>query len=303
MLSYIFELLIFNKLLRHLVHAYIMRKLLTLLLISLTFNGVAQNSDSISVLSWNVFLRPAILADGQLNRVDSISEYLLASNADALILQEVFHKKSRKRLIKQLNSTYPFHTSMGKRSFFGVPSGVCIFSKDSILIEKEMSYSHAKGSDRMARKGVWMIKIDHSNRNFALFGTHLQAGGGDKRTEVRKNQLSELSTFVLANCHSSTSIIAGDFNITQQLNNYTHALSSLDASNFKISGELKNTANFTDHSLTNSSGSSKWIDFILLKKEHLVNFKSSHIEEPRCRLKKKNQRISDHNPIITVFQW
>lgn len=280
-----------------------MKKLITILLLSTTLSSLAQIDNAISVLSWNVFLRPAILTDGQLKRVDSIADYLLSADADVLVLQEVFHKRSRKRLIELLSAVYPHHTSRGKKSFFGVPSGVCIFSKDSILCEKEISYIHSKGNDRMARKGAWMVNLDHSGRNFTLFGTHLQAGGGEEGIEIRKKQISQLSEFVADNSNSATVIIAGDFNITKKVSNYTHALSSLDASNCEVNGDIKSTANFTDHSLTEPSGNSKWIDFILLKNELLVNFKSSHIEEPRCYLKKKNQRISDHNPIITVFQW
>ena len=64
---------------------------------------IAQRNAELSILSWNVFLRPAILNDGQLDRVDSIVKYLENSNADILVLQEVFHKKARRKLTKQLN--------------------------------------------------------------------------------------------------------------------------------------------------------------------------------------------------------
>lgn len=35
----------------------------------------------------------------------------------------------------------------------------------------------------------------------------------------------------------------------------------------------------------------------------VIRYRSSHIEEPRCFFEKKRTRISDHNPIITVFDW
>lgn len=281
----------------------LMRKLVIVTFALLSINSFSQQADSISVLSWNVFLRPSILSDGQMKRVDSIANYLLSSNADVLVLQELFHKRSRRRLIKRLKSTYPYHTSMGRRSFFGVPSGVCIFSRDSIQLEGEISYTGGTGSDKLARKGALMVRIHHLKKRFSIFGTHLQAGGGETGKIIRKEQISELGSFVDAYCDSSTSIIAGDFNITQKVSNYSHVLDCLNAENFNPAGKIQSTANFTDHTLTNSSGKSKWIDFIFLHKKNAVKFRSSRIEEPRCNFKKKNQRMSDHNPIITVFQW
>ena len=98
----------------------------TLLLInSFTF---AQTADSLKVVSWNVFLRPGILKDKQLKRVDSIAASLLNMDVDVIVLQEVFHKKSRKRLIAALSKSYPFYTKMGRKSFWGVPSGNCFFN-------------------------------------------------------------------------------------------------------------------------------------------------------------------------------
>ena len=86
---------------------------------------------SIEVLSWNVFLRPSVMIDGQMNRVDEIGSYLLSSGADILVLQEVFHKKARRKLKKQLKETYPYQTNKGPVSWLGIPSGVFFFSKNA----------------------------------------------------------------------------------------------------------------------------------------------------------------------------
>lgn len=84
-------------------------------------------SSSIEVLSWNVFLRPSVMNDGQMNRVDEIADYLKKSGADILVLQEVFHGKAIRKLKKQLNDLYPYQTQKGPVSWIGIPSGVFFF--------------------------------------------------------------------------------------------------------------------------------------------------------------------------------
>ena len=137
-----------------------------------TFNGFGQSVKSLNIVSWNVFLRPAILNDNQMGRVDNISEYLLSTEADVLVLQEVFHKKARKSLFKKLAPCYQFRSKVGKRSFFGVSSGVVILSKHKITEEHQVSFKKAKGSDKMAKKGAISAVIQFFNTKIQIIGTH-----------------------------------------------------------------------------------------------------------------------------------
>ena len=59
-------------------------------------------TDSLKILSWNVFLRPSIMKDSQMERVDSVAKFLIKSNADILVLQELFHRRARIRISKLL---------------------------------------------------------------------------------------------------------------------------------------------------------------------------------------------------------
>ena len=47
------------------------------------------------------------MSDGQMNRVDEIGSYLLNSGADILVLQEVFHKKARRKIKKTIKRDLP----------------------------------------------------------------------------------------------------------------------------------------------------------------------------------------------------
>ena len=53
---------------------------LIVVIFALAFQSKGQES-SIQVLSWNVFLRPSIMNDGQMDRVSEIGNYLKTSGA------------------------------------------------------------------------------------------------------------------------------------------------------------------------------------------------------------------------------
>lgn len=261
--------------------------------------------DSIQVLSWNVFLRPAILNDGQLDRVDSIAAYLNRSGADVLVLQEVFHRKARKQLTGALSENYPYITKPGPLSFWGISSGVMIASKDSIHLTKRISFQKSTGSDRMAKKGGIAATIERNNQNYTIIGTHLQAGKGKERESIRRSQmmkLKSLSASIKELCNSPV-IFAGDFNIPFNSENFELMIDSLNVSCTEPEGDIKATSNFTDSDLYPSSGRPKWIDFILTEKNARLKTKKVVIEEPRARYSKNKmkKRLSDHNPIISTI--
>lgn len=259
--------------------------------------------DSLSVISWNVFLRPGILNDGQNERVDSIANWLTNSEADVLVLEEVFHRKSRKKLIDELNSIYPHYTRRGKTGFWGVSSGLLIFSKDSIIEEKHRYFTKATGSDRMAKKGGIAVVIQRDSIRIKIIGTHLQAGDGDERLAIRSEQIEELSQLDKESDSVDLTLFCGDFNIHQQDKNYLFLLEKLRSINQPVSGSIKATSNFPDHDLFEAKGEPKWIDFILIKKNNRVKKHKSEILEPTARIRGWKRRISDHNPIRTVIGW
>ncbi len=275
--------------------------LLLLLLFSST-GSFAQSHDSLTVVSWNVFLRPAILKDRQKERVDSISNSILNFDADVVVLQEVFHKKSRKRLIEALSERYPYHTRMGKKTFWGVPSGNCIFSKDSIHSEQFVYYKRAMNADKMAKKGAISIEITHLGKPITILGTHLQAGGGIEGAQIRKTQIDQIAELSKRNDRSPI-IFAGDFNIRYQDTLYNYLNKKLLSTNIEPGNIDLGTSNLADHDLTDVSGTPKWIDFILLRPNKEISIRRSSITEPRCLFQQKRCRVSDHNPIFTVFEW
>lgn len=280
-----------------------MRVLTLIFLFILSANCMAQ--DSLKVLSWNVFLRPAILADEQIKRVDSIAEYLNHSNADVLVLQEVFHRRARKKLVEQIEETYPHITRIGPLSFWGISSGVMIASKDTITRTKRINFKRGTGADKLARKGGVAATIKHGNGHVNVIGTHLQAGKGKERESIRLSQMMKLKKLSKSvdTQQDIPLIYAGDFNIQFDSDNFKKLIDSLGVVIEKPSGDVTNTSNFPDDDLYPSSGDPQWIDFILIEDRPNVNIRRCSIEEPKARFVKgkKKERLSDHNPIITTI--
>lgn len=273
-------------------------RLFFMVLLFLPLNASTQ-TDTLKVLSWNVFLRPGIMSDGQMDRVSSIGTYLICSGADVIVLQEVFHKRARKRLLQELDNWYEYHTSLGPKSFFGVSSGVIIFSKHPIIEEKFVSYSKSKGADGLAKKGVVLVKIRSGKQDIHIAGTHLQAGASPAAKSVRKSQLTELANAVNLIADSSIVIFAGDFNIAPDEKLFAYLSNSLQVELPDLAPPLYATANFADQDLFPAEGEPVWIDYIFLKTTARAKQKSTWIE----RIFSKNwDRLSDHDMIYSVFE-
>ena len=256
-------------------------------------------SDTLKVMSWNLFLRPGILSDGQMDRVSSIGNYLICSGADVIVLQEVFHRRARKKLLQELDDCYQYHTSLGPTSFFGVSSGVIIFSKHPIIEEKFVSYSKSKGADGLAKKGAVLAKIRFGKQDVHIVGTHLQAGYSSAAKSVQKSQLAELGNAVNLIGDSSIVILAGDFNITPDEKLFAYLSNTLEVELPDLSPPFYATANFADQDLFPAEGDPVWIDYIFLKTTTRAKQKSTWIE----RIFAKNwNRFSDHDMIYSVFE-
>ena len=277
---------------------------LVLLLITSSISGTCQQS-SIQVLSWNVFLRPSIMNDGQMDRVYEIGSYLNNSGADVLVLQEVFHGRARRALRKELKSIYPYQTKKGPVTWLGIPSGVVFFSKMPIVKEKRISFSFSKGSDRLAKKGAVLVTFEKNGQQINILGTHLQAGSEISRKKIRTTQIDEIKNIVNEIDSSSVLIYAGDFNIHKESKMFDRLKNKLKSNNPKLNEQSKSfaTANFKDNSLYPTTGKPSWIDFIMIRRAMRVSQKALWVEEPRGKKRRKNKRLSDHNPVVSIVVY
>lgn len=271
-----------------------MRKLLILILF---FPGLSWcQSDTISLFNWNVFLRPRILKDKQLERVPLIAEFILLNNCDIIVLQEVFDRRARRVLIDSLDAIYPFYTSIGKKTIWGVSSGVLIASKTPLLNERSLSFKKGTGSDKMAKKGVVFVETVINNDTLTIAGTHLQAGQTKKRATIGKSQLAQFSS-AFKDLNFSTGILAGDFNTIHGTTDYKEMLLVLNVEHKMLDSQFQFTANFEENELYPSIGSPEWIDFIFLRGRST----SQYLDLVVVPHSNNGKYISDHEPLIGRF--
>lgn len=256
--------------------------------------------DTLNIATWNVFLRPAILSDNQMGRVDSIAAFLDTCGADILVLQEVFHRKARKKLIADLAENYPHYTKVGPKTFWGIPSGVVIFSKQQVYEEKRTSFKTATGSDKLAKKGAIATTFRFKKHKVHVIGTHMQAGGGEKGKTIRKKQLFRIKKLAQNLDTNATYVFAGDFNIQKDSDMFKAITDSLDCTTILPEGPVTASCSFPDQKLYGTGGTPKWIDFILIRdKKGIVRQDKLWIEEPKAKIGSSKERISDHNPVFT----
>ena len=268
-----------------------------------------------SVLAYNIYMRPELaFQNGQFSRAGLLPEYL--KGYDAIVLCEVFDWSARKRLFNGLAKEYPYRTKMvGQSRLMLIQNGgVVIFSRHPIEAEDQCIFSSFAGFDSLAEKGAIYARINKQGRKYHVFGTHLQAGGGEKKKRIRFQQIKEMAALVKKQKISASEavILAGDFNITYGTSSYRKLLQVLQLKNpIQRKGHLYTADNWTND-FRNKARRRSWIDYVFYSAVHLQP-KSSLVRGQILRTRKRWQRffwetpsqwdLSDHYPILGQFDF
>ena len=173
--------------------------------------------DELSVLAWNVWLRPTTLfANAQRERVRRMAD--LVAGHDVLVLSEAFDDDEREVLLEALRPRFPYASRVvGKDKFLAQDGGVIVVSRWPITAQAQEVYRDYSGSDAHADKGVIWVRIEKQGRRWNLLGTHLQAGAEAQaaKVEVRARQLRQLAAFLQARGIPADEpvLLAGDLNV------------------------------------------------------------------------------------------
>ncbi len=273
------------------------------LIISFLFIAAQLSAqDTIKIATWNVFLRPAILADGQMDRVDHISSAILIMDADIICLQELFHVKSRAKLIDDLKFTYPHYVSPG-RSGLKQCSGLMLFSKYPVLFDTICYFKHKSGIDAIARKGIQLAKIKLEHEEIVVVNTHLQAGNKFKKQQVRNQQYQKFAE-CCDDFRERNYWMAGDFNTCDDSTEFELLKNAVRGKEGHLSdSKEKHTSNFRDNDLCpTDSGEAKRIDFIFSKNGSDWDRITQMIYRPIADWRPKGGSfLSDHAWVESVF--
>ena len=279
-----------------------MRNVTTLfiLLFGIVCYSAAQE---IKVVTWNIFLRPALLLDKQMERVDSIATHLLSNDYDVIALQEVFHRKARKQLISQLDSCFPYYLEPERSGVFKINSGLMTFSKHPIIKDKHTFYSNLIAADKLSSKGLQMAHVMVGGDTLLIANTHLQAGTEDRFQEARVDEYLHIREMLRGKVIAV--VLLGDLNTDK--NNMTRhevMLCKLKFIDGKILNRELGSANLANQELFFAEeGGEQVLDYILSSTSPASNIsiKNRNIKCFRSKWNGNLSNLSDHNAVEAII--
>jgi endonuclease/exonuclease/phosphatase family metal-dependent hydrolase len=282
--------------------------------------AAAARADRFEVLSYNAWLRPAIVFPGELSRARARLLPRELVGYDAVVLEEVFDEQARATVLRGLAvQGYRYTTRrLGPAQLFVKDGGVIIASRWPIVAEAQRLFpvcantnlclaGHCLVGDCNAHKGVVYAAIEKEGRRYHLFGTHAQAGEDHAAREVREGQLRVIRTFIDSRHIASGEpvIIAGDLNIDEigSRDEYRRMLKVLGASAPQQRGGLP----FSDDPVGNlwtradkPDAPGKVIDHILIADDHLRPTRSRFEVRP---VRIGGQDLSDHHAVYARLDY
>jgi len=220
---------------------------------------LCHSQDSLKILSWNIQMLPrGINHNGKAKRAKIIAEQLKYSPYDVVVFQELFYRRSRRIIAKELQSEFPAQTNVLNKKSIALKTngGVMIFSRHPIKEVREIRFNDRSGPDRLSRKGAMLAEIEVKGKPIHVIGTHLQAFGMQETMYSQYQQLYD----ELLKAYSKNGIpqlICGDFNtiktlpknipdnlpknFEQRIAKYETMLQTLKASDGELDGEQQYT--------------------------------------------------------------
>lgn len=260
-----------------------------------------MSQHALHVISWNIYMLPANIGNTNLSRSEVIADQLIEKDADIVVLQEVFHHKSRHRIERKLLKKYPYQSVVANHHKISIKanSGVIIFSKYPILKYQEMKFQNKSGIDAFSRKGAILIDINYHNQIVQIIGTHLQNSEND---QIKFQQCQELRKFIDLNKRCDLQILCGDFNINKDdTSAYLKMIQILNNNDGELYGELKYSYDRVDNDFKTENGDKKeLIDYILISDSKISAFRQ--ILQMKTRWCENHLNLSDHYAIQAIFK-
>jgi len=241
-----------------------------------------------TLVQYNIMDRPFWVGqEGQRERVCRIPQALahdIASreHVDVIVFNESFSGGCVRGLrLTDLLASYGWRYFLPRVSAWWKPSngGIFIASKWPIVASRNLVYMACRASDCLAAKGVQYARVektvDGRSKLYHVFGTHMQAYGGEPAAAVRRQQARDMAEFVKQQAIPTTEpvLLAGDFNtrgpgspIFQEL------IDILRVSMPAIVGDRRGTMD-VDNTLF--SRGPWWVDYVLSSSVHQRPTKAS----------------------------
>ncbi|MCI5058947.1 MAG: sphingomyelin phosphodiesterase [Flavobacteriales bacterium] len=283
-----------------------MKKFLIVFLMLVCSFELAAQSDTVKLLSWNIFMRPReVMWNVQIPRSKKIVQCINEHDVDIVVFQELFDGRSKRIIKRGLKSKFPFFAGPGKRGFWKLNSGVMIFSKYPLSESFVETYEcGCMGADCLAKKGFVFTEVKVRDKKFQILGTHLQSLGGRARKE-RLCQFEQMNSAAERKLvQGIPQIFIGDMNTAKGNEEaFGEMLNTLTAEDGELSGDFQYTSKDSLIDLVDPNyGDTNIIDYILLKKN---KSKARMVYREVLRFRKPHRRgikdLSDHLAVYGIL--
>ncbi len=256
----------------------------------------------LKILSWNIGMLPI---PGNYrekeDRAQAIGKALLKCDYDIIVFEEAFTYRSRFILSHALHECYPYAYGPvnGLKFSTRFNSGIWIISKEPLVIEKEIEFTHTAGFDAFARKGAVLLEGQFQGTTFQLIATHLQDDNYPQA--IREFQFKDIyqKLIVPYSDVNTPQIICGDFNTDEKnTDHYTGMLIHLNAEDGEITGKTKITFDDELNDVFKSNHPDpRRIDYVLTRNSHLIKQISRRVAVLKSKWGKGQEYLSDHHGI------
>jgi len=240
------------------------------------------SAQSLTVLAWNVYLLPDLLAvpDEKRWRAEQIAVALNKTDADVLVLSELFGDELSLLVLSRLSERYPFRSGVvaaghsvwvGGRPTFE-SGGVVVLSRFPLENMSEIVFSQAADMDLFARKGALYAAVNKNGKRYHIVATHTQANAENRG--IRESQFRELAAFLkeLAPPEEDPVIIAGDLNVDfHDEEAFSNALAILRASPPSFAETARGPYSYdpeTNPLAAAASDTNELLDYVLISARH-----------------------------------
>ncbi len=166
----------------------------------------------LKIISYNIWDLPLWFVKDRVSRIKKVAEYLAASGADIVCIQEAWAKANRPMIYEIMNKAGYMHASAKDVPMLVGNSGLITFSKYPIVSKKFTPFSRLSSSfvELFTAKGVLETEIKTPQGNLTVFNIHLHMPAWFFGKTVRLRQLRK-AVSVLGK-DSGPAVLAGDFN-------------------------------------------------------------------------------------------
>lgn len=265
------------------------------------------NSDSLTILSWNIYLLPKWTTWFQSHRnhswrkrTEEICRFLQSQQADVIVLQEAFNSEAVEIIKEKLQDDYFFISDQfNKDNLFKTNSGLLILSKFPINRMKSIAFENCASDDCLASKGAFCVSFNYQMKSFQLVGTHLQSDYKypSQYESIRKKQLEQIQTAFTIDDSLSTIFYCGDFNIDYyHTKESSHMIQQLNVTRPSVSDGQYTWQNYSQTAIERF-----YYDYCLVGMQDNKNEANYKVQIIQATDSLSDVKPSDHYPVSLTY--